>query len=179
MRLRHWIRRRESNRCPFNPLGHGAFVAVGRHWSQPAADFVDQPCGRPCRLRLCPATDASRGDRFNAVWFGCPPSRWSPDCCWVDGFLALIGRWILSHSNPTAFPGRPITGGGQVVIGNARRGEPAQVRWRDMYGTTHNLMAEPLRDGETISAGEAVLIVKIRDRQPRIVSSARADPLFR
>jgi hypothetical protein len=31
-------------------------------------------------------------------------------------------------------------------------------------------MAEPLRDGDMIAAGTEVLIVKTRERQPRIVS---------
>ena len=39
-----------------------------------------------------------------------------------------------------------------------------------MYGTTHSLMAEPLRDDDVIAAGAEVLIVKTKDRQPRIVS---------
>lgn len=83
---------------------------------------------------------------------------------------ALIGRWIPAFESH-GISGQTYNGRrGQVVIGNARRGEPAQVRWRDMYGTMHSLMAEPLRDGETISAGADVLIVKTRDRQPRLVS---------
>lgn len=58
---------------------------------------------------------------------------------------------------------------GTVVIGTARRGDPAQVRWQDLYGTTHSLMAEPLRDGDVLDAGTDVLIVKTRTREPRLV----------
>lgn len=94
----------------------------------------------------------------------------------VPGLL-LGGRiaTFVSHLIPS-FESHGISGqtyngrSGQVVVGVARRGEPAQVRWRDMYGTTHSLMAEPLRDGDAIAAGAEVLIVKTRDRQPRIVS---------
>lgn len=90
----------------------------------------------------------------------------------------LLGAQIaafVAHLIP-AFESHGISGQtyngrrGHVVIGDARRGEPAQVRWRDLYGTTHSLMAEPLRDEDTIAAGTEVLIVKTRDRQPRIVS---------
>jgi Protein of unknown function (DUF1449) len=59
---------------------------------------------------------------------------------------------------------------GTVVIGTAKRGDAAQVRWQDLYGTTHSLMAEPLRDGDVLEAGTYVLIVKTRDRQPRLVA---------
>jgi hypothetical protein len=83
---------------------------------------------------------------------------------------ALMSRLIPSFESH-AISGETYNGRfGQVVIGVATRGEPAQVRWRDMYGTTHSLMAEPLRDNDSIAAGTDVLIVKTRDRQPRIVS---------
>ncbi len=61
---------------------------------------------------------------------------------------------------------------GTVVIGTAIRGAPAQVRWQDLYGTVHSLMAEPLRDQDSLTAGTQVLIVKTRDRQPRLVPIA-------
>ena len=83
---------------------------------------------------------------------------------------ALVSRFIPSFESH-GISGQTYNGRrGQVVIGVAMRGEPAQVRWRDMYGTTHSLMAEPLRDNDSIAAGTEVLIVKTRDRQPRIVS---------
>lgn len=83
---------------------------------------------------------------------------------------ALVARLIPSFESH-AISAQTYNGRrGHVVIGDARRGDPAQVRWRDMYGTTHSLMAEPLRAEEVIPAGTEVLIVKTRDRQPRIVS---------
>lgn len=83
---------------------------------------------------------------------------------------AFVSRLIPSFESH-GISGQTYNGrSGQVVVGVARRGEPAQVRWRDMYGTTHSLMAEPLRDDESIVAGTEVLIVKTRDRKPRIVS---------
>lgn len=90
----------------------------------------------------------------------------------------LLGRAISGWVNRLvpAFESHAISGQsyhgrrGIVVIGCARRGDPAQVRWQDLYGTTHNLMAEPLRDGDMLDAGTEVLIVKTRDRQPRLVA---------
>lgn len=90
---------------------------------------------------------------------------------WLGGRLAgMVARLVPAYESHgisgQTFHGRR----GLVVIGTARRDEPAQVRWRDSYGTTHSLMAEPLRDGESIPQGAEVLIVKTRDRQPRIVT---------
>lgn len=89
----------------------------------------------------------------------------------LGGRLATLMARLIPSYESHGISGQTYNGrSGQVVIGVARRGEAAQVRWRDMYGTTHSLMAEPLRDGDTITAGTEVLIVKTRDRQPRIVS---------
>jgi hypothetical protein len=95
--------------------------------------------------------------------------------------VALPGLWLgrqisawIARLVP-AFESHAISGQsyhgrrGIVVIGTAARGEAAQVRWQDMYGTVHSLMAEPLRDGDVIAAGTEVLIVKTRERAPRLV----------
>ena len=85
----------------------------------------------------------------------------------MTAFVARLIPSFESHAiSAQTYNGRS----GHVVVGVSRRGEPAQVRWRDMYGTTHSLMAEPLRDDDVIAAGAEVLIVKTKDRQPRIVS---------
>ncbi|MDZ4392701.1 OB-fold-containig protein [Cypionkella sp.] len=89
----------------------------------------------------------------------------------LGGRLAAVAARMIPSFESHAISGQTYNGRrGHIVIGDARRGEPAQVRWRDMYGTTHSLMAEPLRDDEIISAGTEVLIVKTRERQPRIIS---------
>lgn len=89
----------------------------------------------------------------------------------LGGRLAAFASRLIPSFESHAISGQTYNGRrGHVVIGEARRGEPAQVRWRDMYGTTHSLMAEPLRDGDTIAANTEVLIVKTKARQPRIVS---------
>ncbi|MGQ0567439.1 MAG: OB-fold-containig protein [Gemmobacter sp.] len=90
---------------------------------------------------------------------------------WFGGRLAALAGRVFPQFDSHAISGQTFHGRrGEVVIGTARRGEPAQVRWRDSYGTTHSLMAEPLRDGDSVPAGAAVLIVKTRDRKPRIVT---------
>lgn len=89
----------------------------------------------------------------------------------LGGRLAAVVARVIPSFESHAISGQTYHGRrGEVVIGTARRGEPAQVRWRDLYGTTHSLMAEPLRDIDQIEAGTEVLIVKTRDRQPRVVS---------
>jgi hypothetical protein len=89
----------------------------------------------------------------------------------LGGRLAALVARLIPAFESHGISGQTYNGRrGHVVIGDARRGEPAQVRWRDLYGTTHSLMAEPLRDEDMIAAGTEVLIVKTRDRQPRIVS---------
>ena len=47
-----------------------------------------------------------------------------------------------------------------VTVGVARRGSPAQARVRDVHGQPHYVMIEPTGDGESIAAGETVLLVR-------------------
>ncbi|MEM7722249.1 MAG: OB-fold-containig protein [Pseudomonadota bacterium] len=51
---------------------------------------------------------------------------------------------------------------GTVTQGTARRGQPAEVRVNDRYGNTHYLRAEPMQDGEEISEGAEVLVLRHR-----------------
>jgi xanthosine utilization system XapX-like protein len=91
------------------------------------------------------------------LWIGRRLSRW-------------VSRMVPSFETH-AISGQTYHGRrGHVVIGQSRRGAAAQVRWQDLYGTTHSLMAEPLRDDDTIDAGTEVLIVKTRSREPRLVA---------
>lgn len=91
------------------------------------------------------------------LWLGQVFSNW----------VARLVPSFESHAiSAKTFHGRR----GTVVIGTARRGEPAQVRWQDLHGTVHSLMAEPLRDQDSLTAGTPVLIIKTRDRQARLVA---------
>jgi hypothetical protein len=49
---------------------------------------------------------------------------------------------------------------GSVVIGTARAGKPAQARVRDQFGTQHYVMVEPEEAGQTLEAGDSVLLVR-------------------
>jgi hypothetical protein len=92
----------------------------------------------------------------------------------IGARLSAVAARLVPSFESHAISGQTYHGRrGQVVIGTAGRGDPAQVRWQDLYGTVHSLMAEPLRDSERIPAGAKVLIVKTRDRQPRIVLLAK------
>ncbi|MCJ8333124.1 MAG: YqiJ family protein, partial [Epibacterium sp.] len=54
---------------------------------------------------------------------------------------------------------------GVVTQGTAARGRPAEVRVMDGYGNAHYLRAEPMSEGDEISAGTEVLV--IRDRRAK------------
>lgn len=56
-----------------------------------------------------------------------------------------------------------------IVVGVARAGSPAQVRFADAHGNAHRLMAEPLDTRDEISAGADVLILRNRDGAFRLV----------
>lgn len=56
-----------------------------------------------------------------------------------------------------------------IVLGTARRSEPAQARLRDEHGKTHYIMAEPDVDGEEFSAGDDVLIVRSAGARFRVI----------
>jgi hypothetical protein len=91
----------------------------------------------------------------------------------IGARLAAVAARLVPSFESHAISGQTYHGRrGQVVIGTAGRGDPAQVRWQDLYGTVHSLMAEPLRDSDRIPAGAKVLIVKTRERLPRIVMLA-------
>lgn len=81
-------------------------------------------------------------------------------------FLARLIPSVESYSvSGETYNGRA----GYVVIGASRRGSPAQVRYKDMFGNTHEVMAEPLRDTDIIESGTEVLILKTRERKPRLL----------
>lgn len=52
---------------------------------------------------------------------------------------------------------------GVITQGTAAKGRPAEVRVTDRFGNAHYLRAEPMRDGETLSQGAEVLV--LRDRK--------------
>jgi hypothetical protein len=67
----------------------------------------------------------------------------------------VLPRDETSVVSRDALVGRMAT----VVIGEARRGSPAQARVKDQHGQTHYLMLEPDSDADTFRSGETVLLV--------------------
>ena len=93
----------------------------------------------------------------------------------VPGVLVggAITRWV-SRLVPSvenyAAPEHAYRGQtGRLVEGAAMTGRRALVRWTDRHGTMHQLMAEPLREGDVIARGANVLILRDRERNPRLI----------
>ncbi|RYX83709.1 DUF1449 family protein [bacterium] len=61
--------------------------------------------------------------------------------------------------SPNSLVGRD----GQITLGVARRGHPAEARVRDGHGKTHYIMVEPETPGVELRAGDTVLLVSRRD----------------
>lgn len=47
-----------------------------------------------------------------------------------------------------------------ITLGTAKKGSPAEAKVKDTRGTTHYVMVEPDVDGEALSAGSSVLLVR-------------------
>lgn len=70
----------------------------------------------------------------------------------------LLSRCLLKDETQ-AISGQDFIGHvAQITVGEARRGSPAEARFRDQYGTTHYLMVEPDSD-ETFVQGDSLLLV--------------------
>ena len=81
------------------------------------------------------------------------------------GFGAWFAR-VLPHTETSALSENALgRRRGVITQGTAARGRPAEVRVQDRYGNAHYLRAEPMSDGEQISAGTEVLV--IRDRRAK------------
>ncbi|WP_373700925.1 YqiJ family protein [Neisseria dentiae] len=88
-----------------------------------------------------------------AVWFVSLPA--------VRTVAAGLYR-IMPKDETTAVTQSSLVGRiGVVVLGEARAGNPAQVRVKDGYGQQHYVMAEPDSDGLVLKQGEAVLLVSL------------------
>ena len=108
--------------------------------------------------------------------FGAPlPSGVALAIVAVPGVLVggAITRWVSrlvpsveNYAAPEyAYRGQT----GRLVEGAAMTGRRALVRWTDRHGTMHQLMAEPLREGDVIARGANVLILRDRERNPRLI----------
>ena len=99
-----------------------------------------------------PAGLASLPALFVALWF-------------TRGFGAWFAR-VLPQTETSALSESSLgRRRGVVTQGTAARGRPAEVRVMDGYGNAHYLRAEPMSEGDEISAGTEVLV--IRDRRAK------------
>ncbi|MEM7497618.1 MAG: OB-fold-containig protein [Pseudomonadota bacterium] len=93
--------------------------------------------------------------------------------------LALGGRFarllggLVPKTETAAISSRAYGGRrGVITTGTARRGVPAEARFRDGHGNTHYARVEPLDDAETLEAGTEVAILRLRDGRLRAVRAS-------
>ena len=71
-----------------------------------------------------------------------------------------IGR-IIPRDETTAVSDASLVGRiGNVVIGTARAGTPAQARVRDEHGASHYVMVEPEAPDQVLESGASILLVR-------------------
>lgn len=63
---------------------------------------------------------------------------------------------------------------GEIVVGVAKRGRPAQARVRDKWGTAHYVQVEPESDVDEFPAGSKVLLLKRQDHVFRVIAGSDA-----
>jgi hypothetical protein len=82
----------------------------------------------------------------------------------------LVGR-IIPRETSSAISERSYgrSRRGVVTVGVAKAGSPAQVRFTDLHGNMHYLMAEPFDPADEIGEGSEVVILRTRSGDLRIV----------
>ena len=63
---------------------------------------------------------------------------------------------------------------GEIVVGTARRGRPAQARVKDKWGNAHYVQVEPESDVDEFAAGSRVLLLKRLDNTFRVIAGSDA-----
>jgi len=58
---------------------------------------------------------------------------------------------------------------GEITVGTARRGHPAEARVRDAFGKSHYVMVEPDSEEQTFAAGSKVVLLKRHDAIYRVM----------
>ncbi|MFA3917644.1 OB-fold-containig protein [Ruegeria hyattellae] len=79
------------------------------------------------------------------------------------GFGAVFARLLPRTETEATSVRRLSRRRGVITQGTASKGRPAEVRVTDRFGNAHYLRAEPMRDGESLSQGTEVLV--LRDRR--------------
>ena len=87
----------------------------------------------------------------------------------------MMLRPILPRDESEAVSTQSLLGSeGEIVVGTARRGRPAQARVRDKRGTSHYVSVEPESDADEFAAGARVLLLKRHDHVFRVIAGSDA-----
>jgi len=117
-----------------------------------------------------------------SAFAGAPLSPWLAGPAAAVAALPLTGfgarglARILPQDETTAVSLDTLVGRrGEITIGTARRGSPAQARVRDAHGQVHYVMVEPHEAAHPIAAGDTILLAR---REGHIfIALGRADGL--
>ena len=86
-----------------------------------------------------------------------------------------ILRPILPREETEAVSTGTLLGSeGQITVGVARRGRPAEARVHDQWGKAHYVLVEPEQDDAEFPAGSRVLLLKRADHVFRVIAGASA-----
>ena len=84
-------------------------------------------------------------------------------------------RPIIPRDETEAVTTQSLLGSeGEIVVGVARRGRPAQARVRDKWGNAHYVQVEPDSDVDEFAAGAKVLLLKRNDNIFRVIAGSNA-----
>ena len=87
----------------------------------------------------------------------------------------MILRPIIPRDETEAVTTQSLLGSeGEIVVGTARRGRPAQARVRDKWGNAHYVQVEPDSDVDEFAAGARVLLLKQNDNIFRVIAGSNA-----
>ena len=86
-----------------------------------------------------------------------------------------ILRPIIPRDETEAVTTQSLLGSeGEIVVGVARRGRPAQARVKDKWGNAHYVQVEPDSDVDEFAAGAKVLLLKRQDHIFRVIAGSNA-----
>ncbi len=87
----------------------------------------------------------------------------------------MILRPLIPRDETEAVTTQSLLGSeGEIVVGTARRGRPAQARVRDKWGNAHYVQVEPDSDVDEFAAGAHVLLLKRDDHIFRVIAGSNA-----
>ena len=104
-----------------------------------------------------------------AVW---PPFLLSAVC--TKSASGVLGRYLFKDETTAISRAELIGMEGQINIGTARLGFPAEAKIRDQHGQLHYIMVEPETEGEEILQSESVVIT---GKKGNVFRAAKRDEL--